>query len=63
MTRYYIPLRCPNCGETSITETVNPLAQSGDPMYMRHATVSKWAECNVCSEIFPIPRNVKEYHG
>jgi len=63
MTRYYVPMRCPNCGDASMTETPNPLAQSGDPLHMRHAMVVKWAECNMCGEIYPLPRNIKEYHS
>jgi ribosomal protein S27E len=60
MVRYFIPLRCPNCGETNFTEVDNPLAQSGDTLYFKHSFTVKWAECNICGEIFPMPRNVRE---
>ena len=60
MTKYYIPLRCPNCGETNMTETDNPLAQSRDTLYFKHSLTVKWAECNICGEIFPMPRNIRE---
>jgi ribosomal protein S27E len=60
MVRYFIPLRCPNCGETNLTETDNPLSQSRDTLYFQHSLTVKWAECNICGEIFPMPRNVRE---
>lgn len=60
MTRYFIPLRCPNCGETTIKEIDNPLAQTADTLYYSHSLTVKWGECNICGEIFPLPRNVRE---
>ena len=60
MKRFYIPMRCPNCGETQMSEIDNPLALSSDTLYFKHSLTVKWAECTVCGEIFPLPRNVRE---
>ena len=50
-------------GSTDMPTEKEVIARVGKPMYMRHASVAKWGECNICNEIFPIPRNVREYHA
>lgn len=52
--KYYVPLRCPNCGETEFSVIKRPDFEEIDKKVI---TVLRWAECNRCSEIFPIPRN------
>jgi len=57
--KYYIPLRCPNCGYDDFSKVKRP---DFDEMDKKVITVLKWAECNKCGEIFPLSREhiVKE---
>ena len=57
--KYYVPLRCPNCGDTAFSNIKRPEFEECDKKVI---TVLKWLECNQCGEIFPRPRNhiVKE---
>ena len=52
--KYYVPLRCPNCGQDDFSKISRPEFGETDKKVI---TVLKWAECNTCGEIFPIPRN------
>jgi ribosomal protein S27E len=60
MTKYYIPIRCPNCGETHHTLVDNPIGDAADRKRYTFSLTVKWVECNICGEIFPLPRDVKE---
>lgn len=59
MNTYYVPLRCPNCGETNIKSIIPPSELVSETNQYQKLLNLKWGQCNVCGEIFPIPKTAK----
>jgi uncharacterized Zn finger protein len=51
--KYYVPMRCPNCGEIEFSVIKRPPFEECDKKVI---TVLKWVQCNMCMEVFPLPR-------
>jgi hypothetical protein len=55
--KFYIPLRCPNCGESQFTKVQRSDYGDNASQYPETSFEIKWCKCNTCSEIVPIPRS------